>query len=51
MDEALELAGDSEFDIASIVTDRVHLDHAAQAYRRFDRREDGCVKVLLLPAE
>ena len=51
MDEALELAGDSKLDVASIVTDRVHLDDAVEAYRRFDRREGGCVKVLLLPAE
>jgi 2-desacetyl-2-hydroxyethyl bacteriochlorophyllide A dehydrogenase len=51
MDEALELAGDPEFDIASIVTDRTRLENAVEAYRRFDRREDGCVKVLLLPGE
>ncbi len=51
MDEALELAGDSELDVARIVTDRIHLDAAVEAYRRFDRREDGCVKVLLLPAD
>jgi threonine dehydrogenase-like Zn-dependent dehydrogenase len=47
----LELAGDPEFDIASIVTDRTRLENAVEAYRRFDRREDGCVKVLLLPGE
>lgn len=49
LDEALQLAAGSDFDIASIVTDRVRLEDAVDAYRRFDRREDGCVKVLLLP--
>lgn len=49
MDEALRLAGDTEFELARIVTDRIRLEDAVDAYRRFDRREDGCVKVLLKP--
>ncbi|MCP4202585.1 MAG: alcohol dehydrogenase catalytic domain-containing protein [bacterium] len=51
MDEALQLAGDSELDIAGIVSDRIRLEDAVDAYRRFDRREAGCVKVLLFPGE
>ena len=49
MNEALALAGDTAFDLASIVTERTPLAGAVDAYRRFDKRTGGCVKVLLLP--
>ncbi len=49
LEEALELAGGAADDLTRIVTDREVLDNAREAYRRFDRREDGCVKVLLVP--
>ena len=50
LDEALELAAGVAPVLSAIVTDRVGLEDAIEAYRRFDRREDGCVKVLLLPS-
>jgi threonine dehydrogenase-like Zn-dependent dehydrogenase len=49
LDEALELAGSRAVDFSAIVTDRLRLDEAVAAYRRFDRRDGGCVKVLLRP--
>ena len=49
MDEALELAAKEAADLTRIITDREPLAEAAAAYRRFDRREHGCVKVLLIP--
>lgn len=49
LDEALELAAAAAADLVGIVTDRVGLENAVEAYRRFDRRENGCVKVLILP--
>lgn len=49
LEEALEWAASGTADLSAIVTDRVRLDGAVAAYRRFDRREGGCVKVLLKP--
>jgi threonine dehydrogenase-like Zn-dependent dehydrogenase len=50
MAEALTLAADPRFDLASIATERTPLADAADAYERFDKRAGGCVKVILLPA-
>jgi threonine dehydrogenase-like Zn-dependent dehydrogenase len=32
-------------DLATIVTHELPLAEGAEAYRRFDRKEDGCIKV------
>ncbi|MFQ5528199.1 MAG: alcohol dehydrogenase catalytic domain-containing protein [Thermoanaerobaculia bacterium] len=49
LEEALEVAAVRSEELVGIVTDRVGLEDAVEAYRRFDRRQDGCVKVLLVP--
>lgn len=49
LDEALELAAAAADELSGTVTDRVGLDGAPEAYRRFDQRRGGCVKVVLLP--
>jgi threonine dehydrogenase-like Zn-dependent dehydrogenase len=38
-------------DPAQILTRRVDLDDAIDAYRSFDRREEGWLKVELLPMQ
>ena len=49
LDEALALAKRCANDLGRIVTDRESLENAVEAYRRFDARDGGCVKILLLP--
>ena len=38
-----------EIDPSFVITDRVNLDSAAEAYKTFDKHEHGCLKVVLLP--
>lgn len=38
-----------EIDLSGIVTHRFRLDMGGQAYRIFDKKEDGCIKVVLRP--
>ncbi len=37
-------------DTRGLITHRLPLEHAPHAYELFDRKEDGCVKCVLLPA-
>jgi len=38
-----------EFDPTFVITHKVPLANAAEAYRMFDRHEDNCLKILLVP--
>ena len=45
-----ELVQSRQFDPARILTNRVGLDDAIGAYEAFDKREEGWIKVELVPA-
>ncbi|MFG0319792.1 MAG: alcohol dehydrogenase catalytic domain-containing protein [Planctomycetota bacterium JB042] len=45
----LELLRREEIDVSPLVTHRMPLADAVRAYDRFDRREDGCIKIVLEP--
>lgn len=46
----LERIRKGEIDPSFVVTHRVPLSEAADAYRLFETRKDGCIKVVLDPA-
>jgi threonine dehydrogenase-like Zn-dependent dehydrogenase len=50
IDELLPMAASKRHDIGRIVTHRMPLAEGPDAYRIFDARTDGCVKVVLEPA-
>jgi len=45
----LDLVRNRAIDTSSLITHRVALDDAAHAYRIFNDKTDGCVKVVLRP--
>jgi threonine dehydrogenase-like Zn-dependent dehydrogenase len=45
----LEHVRAGRLDARGLVTHRFPLEHAPRAYEMFDRKEDGCVKAVLLP--
>jgi threonine dehydrogenase-like Zn-dependent dehydrogenase len=45
----LDLIMDGRIDPSEIVTHRMAMDDAAEAYRMFDEKRDGCLKVVLRP--
>jgi len=45
----LEHVRQGRLDARGLVTHRFPLEHAPRAYETFDRKEDGCVKAVLLP--
>ncbi len=47
----LERIQDGELDPSSVITHRVPLDEAPNAYKIFRDKQDGCVKVVLKPQE
>ena len=49
MDALLPLALRRQHDLAALFTDQVTLEQAPDAYRRFASRQDGCIKVGILP--
>jgi threonine dehydrogenase-like Zn-dependent dehydrogenase len=49
IDRVFDLAMKGVFTAEGIVTHRMPLDEGPRAYRMFDRRTDGCVKVVLKP--
>ncbi len=49
MPHLLELVRAGRLDPRGLVTHRMPLEHAPKAYALFDRKEDGCVKCVLLP--
>jgi threonine dehydrogenase-like Zn-dependent dehydrogenase len=49
MPHLLEHVRAGRLDPRGLITHRLPLAHAEKAYRIFDRKEDGCVKAVLLP--
>jgi threonine dehydrogenase-like Zn-dependent dehydrogenase len=49
MPHLLEHVRAGRLDGKGLITHRFTLEHGAAAYRLFDRREDGCIKCVLLP--
>jgi threonine dehydrogenase-like Zn-dependent dehydrogenase len=47
----LERIQDGELDPSSVITHRVTLDEAPNAYQIFRDKQDGCIKVVLKPHE
>jgi threonine dehydrogenase-like Zn-dependent dehydrogenase len=45
----LERIGSGEIDPSFVITHRVQLDDAPQAYRTFRDKQDECIKVVLTP--
>lgn len=45
----LELLRDGSLDVSPLITHRLPLEDAVRAYEMFDRREDGCIKIVLEP--
>jgi threonine dehydrogenase-like Zn-dependent dehydrogenase len=51
MERALRLAASKGDELSSVITHRLALSEGPRAYRLFDRKEDGCIKVVLRPGE
>ena len=49
MPELLELVGEGKLNPAAIITHRLPLSQAANGYKIFDRKEEDCRKVVLIP--
>lgn len=49
MERLLPLLGAGRYDFGAIVSHRLTLEEAARGYDLFDRRLEGCTKVVLLP--
>ena len=49
LDQLLGLVRDGTMSADDIVTHRFPLERAAEAYRLFNEKKDGCVKVVLKP--
>ncbi|MFL5605996.1 MAG: zinc-binding dehydrogenase, partial [Gemmatimonadaceae bacterium] len=49
MPDLLQRVLDGEFDTTSIISHRLTLDDAPDAYRMFCNKEDGCTKVVMRP--
>jgi 2-desacetyl-2-hydroxyethyl bacteriochlorophyllide A dehydrogenase len=47
--ELIPLVRRKRFDLASVISHRLPLSRGAEAYEMFDRKADGCTKVVLLP--
>jgi threonine dehydrogenase-like Zn-dependent dehydrogenase len=50
MQPLLQLVQDGKIDPSFVITHRVPLSRAPQAYETFSNKEDGCIKVVLDPA-
>lgn len=49
MPELYQMVENGDFDPTDIITHRMKIDDAADAYRIFDKKEDGNIKVVLKP--
>ncbi|XID96234.1 zinc-dependent alcohol dehydrogenase [Paenibacillaceae bacterium WGS1546] len=49
MPELFRLIRSGEFDPTDIITHRLSLSEAERGYKIFDKKEDGCIKVVLKP--
>ena len=45
----LDRIGEKEIDPSFVITHRLHLDEAPTAYKTFNDKQDGCVKVVMRP--
>jgi threonine dehydrogenase-like Zn-dependent dehydrogenase len=49
MKPLLEKIEKGEIDPSFVITHRISLDQAPEAYRTFRDKEDGCIKVIIKP--
>jgi threonine dehydrogenase-like Zn-dependent dehydrogenase len=49
MPRLLRLIEEGRIDPSFVITHRLNLDDAAEAYRTFRDKKDGCIKVVLKP--
>jgi S-(hydroxymethyl)glutathione dehydrogenase/alcohol dehydrogenase len=49
IDSLLQLVEQGKVTLDDVITHRVSLDQVTSAYSMFNRKEDGCVKVVLRP--
>lgn len=49
MDRLVDLVQSRKYDFAAVITHRLPLSAGVEAYRMFDEKADGCVKVVLDP--
>ena len=49
MKQLLELVELGDIDPSFVITHRLSLDDAPQAYKTFKQQNDGCIKVVLKP--
>ncbi len=47
MERLIRVAQEKKYDLTSIITHRLPLSQGVEAYRLFDEKRDGCVKVIL----
>ncbi len=49
MPELYQMVKDNVFDPTDIITHKLPLEEAENAYNIFDEKKDGCIKVVLKP--
>lgn len=49
MQELYQQIVDEKFDPTHIITHKLSLDQAEEAYKPFNNKEDNCIKVVLKP--
>ena len=49
VDDLLKKVEEGKIDPSFIITHRMKLSEAPEAYKKFRNKEDGCVKVVLTP--
>lgn len=49
MEQLVPVVQRREYDLASLISHRMRLDQGVEAYRIFDGKLDGCIKVVLTP--
>ena len=45
----LKLIREGKFDATDIITHRLRLDEGVRGYEVFDKKQEGCIKVVLKP--
>jgi 2-desacetyl-2-hydroxyethyl bacteriochlorophyllide A dehydrogenase len=48
MERLLPLVQKSKYDLTAIISHRLPLSHGVEAYKIFDQKHDGCIKVVLM---
>ena len=49
MPRLMPLLRSRRYDLSAAITHRMPLERGPEAYRLFDRKEDGCIKVVFTP--